>query len=714
MPTIINDQIGRIILDPFSKAAATEIAKYLCGYLGQKIKKSYKFNKVSADTYEELAEKFSSYLEKSYIEYSTIPTIALKEKKTYLHSIYYPLSIKSIESIKSINNVQKFLKYDEEFFSQHPKVVILDNAGMGKSTFLKFLFLSAMQQKIQIPIFIELRHLKENHSIIDEICNKINYLSEDFDKEQILELIKDGDFLFFLDGYDEISLADREEVSKKIKQFLVYGNKNRFIITSRPDAGLNLSEFDKYEIEKLKQDEAFMIIEKYDNVTGYLLKEELITTISKSTNQFEQFLQNPMFVSLLYLTYKNKRELPLTQSSFYRTVYDALYSDHDFTKDDGFKRDKMSDLSRDELEYFFQKFAYFCFRKDINDFELDFLLNTIRIILEDNYFQNKNQVYPVFLDITKNVPLLIKEGVNYRWIHKSFMEYFAAKHISIHPNKIRIIESLTKKGLEYYQNIMKIYIDIDRNTFDQLLVEPLLEEFIEYVEGEIHKGTTHNIKEVTFNNNLVFANCTKELVDTTLKELGYQKEDVEKEIHNLQNKIINGSESKIARVVKTHLYTTINQKISESINVQITGWYYISPVNLTPGVSQLEMLTHGMYLVGKSGNGYQSEKFKTLIKILEDKNYPVFSVIAKEKKKIFYGGTGDSINFPIFYELDFNEGKMLCLDDKCFSKEIIDYIDELYETSLIFADSVMDYDAAKNYLKQIKKQNEDFLDDWED
>lgn len=216
------------------------------------------------------------------------------------------------------------LKYDDSFFEEHSRLVIFDNAGMGKSTFLKFLFLSAMQQKIQIPIFIELRHLKNNHSILDEIYKKINYLSDDFNKENILELIKGGDFLFFLDGYDEISRSDKEEVSCDLKTFLTHANQNRFIITSRPDAGLNLASFEKYEIKNLKPEEAFSIIRKYDDVTRYSLQEELINTIINSKKHFSNFLENPMFVSLLYVTYKNKRELPLTQGSFYR-MYMMLY-----------------------------------------------------------------------------------------------------------------------------------------------------------------------------------------------------------------------------------------------------------------------------------------------------------------------------------------------------------------------------------------------------
>ncbi len=303
-------------------------------------------------------------------------------------------------------------------------------------------------------------------------------------------------FYFFLDGYDEISRSDREKVSADLKQFLIHANKNRFIITSRPDAGLNLATFEKYKIRNLKLDEAFSIIRKYDNITGYRLQKELIETIKNSEQHFNSFLKNPMFVSLLYVTYKNKRELPLTQASFYRTVYDALYSDHDLTKDDEFKRDRGSDLSRDELEFFFQKFAYYCFVKDISNFEIDPLQNIIREVLKDNYFSNKNQAHDIFVDITQHVPLLTKkDGVDYKWIHKSFLEYFTAKYISTHIKKTNFLQSLMKKNLLDYENMLKIYVDIDRSTFDSVLVEPLLNSFLKHVEKEPPTGHILQLRE---------------------------------------------------------------------------------------------------------------------------------------------------------------------------------------------------------------------------
>ncbi|PEP54067.1 hypothetical protein CN557_08395 [Bacillus wiedmannii] len=677
------DTVSKLLLEPASRAATTEIAKYLFCNLDTKIKKVFNKRKISADSYEELAEKFSNYLEKSYFEYSSIPTLALKDKRVSLENIYEPLTLKEA-GVNDLANQAEYtlLNYDDSFFENHPKLIIFDNAGMGKSTFLKFLFLSAMQQRIQLPIFIELRHLKNDNSVLDEIYKKINYLSDEFNKENILELIKDGDFLFFLDGYDEISRSDREKVSADLKQFLIHANKNRFIITSRPDAGLNLSTFEKYKIRKLKLDEAVSIIRKYDNVTGYSLQEELIETIKNSEKHFNSFLKNPMFVSLLYVTYKNKRELPLTQASFYRTVYDALYSDHDLTKDDEFKRERGSDLSRDELEFFFQKFAYYCFTQDISNFEFDPLLNIIKEVLKDNYFLNKNQAYNIFVDITQHVPLLTKDGIEYKWIHKSFLEYFTAKYISIHVKKTSFLQSLMKKKLSDYENMLKIYVDIDRSTFDAVFVEPLLNSFIEHVEKEPQTGYILQLRERTFLKQYIMTQVKKDMIDELLNS-------------------VDGDERAASRLI----FDFMRQKGREKYDMNIKSmskWPAQSSENenMVGGASYITSLDNDDIIIG----------------IMNEKNYPFIQKLSKEEKEKEIETARFSMSRASFFNnFNLKEDKNLLINQNTSFKDSDMNLIDIYlaiKSLRRFSDIILSYSESKDYLAQMKKQDEDFLDLW--
>ena len=79
--------------------------------------------------------------------------------------------------------------YDQDFISTYQKLLIIDTAGMGKSTISKKLFLSAIEENKGIPVFIELRRLNSNHSILNEIYKELKLINEEVDEQFILDLI---------------------------------------------------------------------------------------------------------------------------------------------------------------------------------------------------------------------------------------------------------------------------------------------------------------------------------------------------------------------------------------------------------------------------------------------------------------------------------------------------------------------------------------------
>ncbi|CAH0309035.1 hypothetical protein SRABI96_04907 [Peribacillus sp. Bi96] len=634
------------------KTLASESTKHLSGVLSKKIQKVYRSKKSSFNSFEELARKFKVYLEKSFEQYSTIPTIALKDRRVFLNDIYQPISIQQ-KDMKDSEKVLLF-EYNNDFFSDHPKLLIIDSAGMGKSTFSKFLFLSSIEKKIQIPVFIELRRLRSDHSILDELYLKLEYKSSNFSKEHIMDLIEDGGFLFFLDGYDEIPIKERECVSSVLKNFISDGGNNRFIITSRPHHGLNFSDFEKYEILGLEEKEAFELISLYDKVAGYKLYNDLTGAIKQAANKYNEFLENPLYVSLLYLTYRDKRELPLSQGSFYRQVYDALYSDHDLTKEDGYKRNKVSGLSRDELDSLLQHFAFHCLENGNNDFELDKLLLILKEIIKDSFFTENIEPSDVLIDLTENVPMLIKEGVSYKWIHKSFMEYFSSKFISTDLDKIAFFEDLNNNQQEYlsdFSNLLKIYIDIDKATFDDVFIRPFLKDFIAYIDSEENldlKIIKQNIFEremlITKPGKLIIPNNTN-LEEYIIKQYG---ENIKNDIQTFEIRI------------------SILSKEDACFSL------------VSSGNSKYDMMN--------------------LFDILRDKNYPLLNgpqekrqLLSERAKEIFMKLS------VINKEFIYLENELLFDEKKVQPEIIVEILNHLNITRL-------DYDKAKNYLHKLDRK----------
>lgn len=205
--------------------------------------------------------KFHDYLNELYEKNAVLNTVAFKKRKVLLNDVYIPLKLRCTEK----NTEVTILDYNEKLFSDCNKILITDTAGMGKSTLSKKILLSAIEFNKGVPVLIELRRLSKNKGIIEEILEQLNPINEKLDKQFILDLVKRGDFIFFLDGFDEIQLDERAKVTSEIQQFIIKANKNKFVLTSRPENALaSFGDFKKFQICPLNRDEAFTLLRKYD------------------------------------------------------------------------------------------------------------------------------------------------------------------------------------------------------------------------------------------------------------------------------------------------------------------------------------------------------------------------------------------------------------------------------------------------------------------
>ena len=151
-------------------------------------------------------DKFLDYLNESYEKNAVLNTVAFKKRKILLNEVYVPLTLQCRNEENTKENLL-ITSFNKELFKNSNKILITDTAGMGKSTLSKKMLLSCIDNNQGVPILIELRRLSKNKDIVQEILEQLNPINETIDKQFILDLIKRGDFVFFFDGFDEISLG---------------------------------------------------------------------------------------------------------------------------------------------------------------------------------------------------------------------------------------------------------------------------------------------------------------------------------------------------------------------------------------------------------------------------------------------------------------------------------------------------------------------------
>ncbi|HBG4726924.1 TPA: NACHT domain-containing protein [Clostridioides difficile] len=430
-----------------------------------------------------IENKLSEYMIRSYKNHIYMNTIVFGNQQKTIDDLYIPLKVLKKDRIlsKGENNCDILINsYKEEFLPNYQKIVLIDNAGMGKSTIAKYLYLSAITENKGIPIFIELRKLSSEEDIIDFIMNEINGISECFDKDKVLKLIERGGFIFFFDGYDEINKANKMKITNSLQNFISKTGNNTFLITSREENELvSFGDFQSFYIKPLKKEEAYNLIKKYSDNDEEVSKM-LITKIEEDEN-FEiikEFLENPLMVSLLCESFKYKQSIPHKKDAFYRQVYDALFEKHDYSKRAGYYREKKSGLNLEEFHKILRTIGFITLTKGVS-YSKEELINIIHNSKRKNIgleFNENDLVY----DLIHNVPIFIKDGIEYRWSHKSFQEYFAACYIcydSDEKSDLLIKISEGDKVRKYY-NVLDFCYDIDYKSFAKHIIYPLICKFL--------------------------------------------------------------------------------------------------------------------------------------------------------------------------------------------------------------------------------------------
>lgn len=478
-------------------------------YIKPKFEKAYK----DAENYkniELIEEKIHCYIERSYNNCLTMNTIVFKNEQKKINELYIPLTvIKKNEFEQNEERIRICIdRYRDEFIPKYKKILLVDTAGMGKSTIMKYLFLSSITEKKGIPILIELRRLNKDNSIMDHIMNEINDIREQFRKEDILELIEEGDFIFFFDGYDEIAPESKEVVTNNLQDFISKSERNMFIISSRDENELcSFGDFQRFDIKPLAKEEAYSLIMKYDN-NGELSKE-LIKKLETEENlkMIEEFLDNPLMVSLLYKAFEYKKTIPYKKHIFYRQVYDALFEEHDLSKPGTYNRNKRSSLDIDSFHRILRTISFISLAKGIIYSKEEFI-DLIKQAKKKNNDLNLN-VSNLVYDLTHSVPVFVKEGVKYRWSHKSFQEYFAASYIYYdckEQHEALLKKIIQKDNVQKYYNILDFYYDIDYKGFKRVILYPIINEFIEYFSKSYSKEeySNYDVEEINLRRSLQF------------------------------------------------------------------------------------------------------------------------------------------------------------------------------------------------------------------
>ncbi|MGB0372697.1 MAG: NACHT domain-containing protein [Opitutales bacterium] len=459
----------------------------ITGIVGKKV-----FEKVALDVYKFLGEKAKGSIQKWRADkgiselYSQISSIRLVktlwqvDKPVDLAEFYcYPrvrFSVKRRKEIRDLNDLNR----------SKGGVLIQGIAGQGKSTFLRYLCAREMQKGEKLPVFLELRKINEDQTLFDHIKVWLEVLGIELDESSMKEIGRSGKLIFFLDGFDEVREDLRLKLITEIEYLISLCKKSVVIVSSRPDNGIDVSpSLDVVQLENLHGDE-------YEDVVRRLAvksrdAEHLISQVNSHGSNIKDLLITPLFVTLLLITYKSFQELPDELADFYDALFQVLLKRHDGTKP-GFKRERHCSINDKQYRFAFDSFCYESKRSRIQSFSDTEVYNFAKVALNKRKFDADPEGF--LNDIIKVTCLLVRDGGEYRFIHKSVQEYFAASFLSSRPENVirKFYESLIENSrFKYWEQEFKFLEEIDRFRYIKFFRLPMLRRNLGLSEGDTLK-----------------------------------------------------------------------------------------------------------------------------------------------------------------------------------------------------------------------------------
>ncbi len=408
-------------VNKISAEVISELAKNAASFVVKKLGKIYKdvVNKKDID----YGTAFEKYLIDAERHIGMAKTILYGQTPHYLYSFFECMEITNRRHVVDTSDVNNILNIGN-------KIIITGTGGIGKSMLMKHFFLNTIYTTSYIPILVELRGLNEyapeNISIEKFIYSILGTFGFKLEEEYYRYSLETGCYLILFDGYDEVKNANSQKVTQEIIDFSNRYSENHIILSSRPlDEFVGWSDFKEYSTIALNKEQALSLISKLDydieikNKFYKQLDEELF-------EKYESFASNPLLLTIMLMTFEERVSIPDSKTDFYEQAFSTLFHKHDAMKKGKYKREKLSGLGYEDFK---KVFSYFCFRsffKNQYEFTEKSALENIQKAKEKVYSYGDFRESDYLEDMTKAVCMLVHEGLNYRFSHRSFQEYFAA------------------------------------------------------------------------------------------------------------------------------------------------------------------------------------------------------------------------------------------------------------------------------------------------
>jgi len=417
---------------------------------------------------------YEKYLINTEQKVSKIKTIIYRRAPKDLYSFYECIGVLYNGNTINTENINNLLEIGN-------KIIVTGTGGVGKSILFKHLFLNTVAETEYIPVLIELRsfniHDVKDISIYTAIYKCLVDNGFELSEEYFEYSLREGAYIIFFDGYDEVNRDKTEKITSEIKALSEKYGENKFFISSRPsEEFIGWNDFCEVETLKLNKQQALNLVKKleFDEVVKDTFYKELDRTLY---DKYESFASNPLLLNIMLLTFQKHASIPERLNDFYDEAFVTLFNIHDATKD-SYVRDIRSGLGCEDFKLVF---SYICFKSYFNG-EFQFSESRIRFYIQQakEKFDRFNFTVENFQeDLTQSVCMLVKEGGTYRFSHRSFQEYFAAWYTCKLVDDVQaklLLNWIQESDSVFSDSYFTMLFDLQSEKVNKIILCPILKE----------------------------------------------------------------------------------------------------------------------------------------------------------------------------------------------------------------------------------------------
>lgn len=404
----------------------------------------------------------------------------------------------------------KSLKLKEILENEQNHLVILGQAGAGKTTTMKKLVLDVLNKNsnYDFPIVVRLRELndkktsniylgelmsyivkiiginisveiptvnslsrKEKHEYISrsrkkQLKNEIKYIVEYnrlYLNKTIISLIDNLKILLILDGYDELNEFKKQDILKEIEILALNLNNSKLILTSRTaEYAKTINNITEYEICPLNDTQIKIFINQWINNP-----EQSAQLYSQLINSpFNDTAIRPLTLAHLCALFERYLKIPEKPKSIYRKIVNLLLEEWDNQR----SISRKSIYSKFQIDVKFDFLTYFAYvltttyeKSTFSPTEMESAYKKIC----SNFGLPINESKEVINELETHTGIFLQAGYEkFEFAHKSIQEYLTAEYIvrlpflldSVNvtniPSELALATAISSNPSLYFANII--------------------------------------------------------------------------------------------------------------------------------------------------------------------------------------------------------------------------------------------------------------------